>query len=117
MAVRPLRAFKIADTDREQIALQPPSAAAPMSPTVTFILGLCGSGKTWMAGRIRADIRFDEGFLQDESQQKELVESLAAGRDAVVVEIGFCDERNRQRILASLAGLPALRVRWICFEN
>jgi hypothetical protein len=66
-------------------------------PTVTFILGLCGAGKSWLAHRIIAKAMFDEGFL--------------------LVEIAFCQAEARQAILQELDAIPNLHVRWLCIEN
>ena len=59
-------------------------------PTVTFVLGLCGAGKSWLADRIIAKAKFDEGFLlpdRVEENVKALIGTLRDGGDAVVVEM------------------------------
>lgn len=86
-------------------------------PTVTFILGLCGAGKTWVAQRIIAGAMFDEGFLLEPDQRRRLTQVLQAGHDAVVVEIGFCKADAREAILRELSAIPNLHVRWLCIEN
>ncbi len=87
-------------------------------PTVTFILGLCGAGKTWLADRIPANKKFDEGFLMDPVKNtRELARALLAGQDAVVVEIGFCRAAARQAINQVLNQIPNVNIQWICIEN
>ena len=57
--------------------------------TVTFILGLCGAGKTWLADRVVAGARFDEGFTSNPTHHAALIEALPSGQDCVVVEIAY----------------------------
>ena len=87
-------------------------------PTVTFILGLCGSGKTWLAERIIADRTFDEGFICDKTQHVALIDALRSGGDCVVVEIHYCRQSDRNTIVAELrAAVPEVRINWLCIEN
>jgi hypothetical protein len=86
--------------------------------TVTFILGLCGAGKTWLADRIVDGAQFDEGFLNDPSQHAALIETLRSGRDCIVVEIAYCQEAARQQIMQELAvAVPKVTINWLCIEN
>ena len=86
--------------------------------TVTFILGLCGSGKTWLADRIVAARKFDEQFLNDQAQHDALIEALRSGNDGVVVEIAYCREDARQQIVSELTkAVPNVRINWLCIEN
>jgi hypothetical protein len=86
--------------------------------TVTFILGLCGAGKTWLADRIVAGAKFDEGFLNDSTQHAALIAALRSGQDCVVVEIAYCQEAGRQQIVQELAGaIPNATINWLCIEN
>jgi len=89
-------------------------------PTVTFVLGLCGSGKSWLADRIPADIKFHDGFWLAERRSANvaaLIGTLRGGGEAVIVEIAFCWAPARQEILQALFAVPDLSVRWICIEN
>jgi hypothetical protein len=91
-----------------------------MMPSVTFILGLCGSGKSWLANHISADIKFDEGFWLSERRAANvaaLVATLRGGGNALVVEVEFCLEAARQQILEELSVVPGIAVHWICIEN
>lgn len=87
--------------------------------TLTFILGLCGSGKTWLADRIVAARKFDEGFLRDADQHAALFECLRNNQDCVVVEISYCDASYRKQILEKLktANIPGMTITWLCIEN
>lgn len=86
--------------------------------TVTFILGLCGAGKTWLANRIVAGAKFDEGFLNDRTQHDALIADLRSGQDCVVVEIVYCQEEQRQTIRTELtSAVPDVSIRWLCIEN
>ncbi len=85
---------------------------------MTFILGLCGAGKTWLADRTVASAKFDEGFLNDPTQHAALIEALRSGQDCVVVEIAYCQEVARKQIIEELAGaVPNAAIRWLCIEN
>ncbi|MGH2396319.1 MAG: hypothetical protein ACRDFW_04895 [bacterium] len=87
-------------------------------PTVTFILGLCGAGKTWLADRIVAGRKFDEGFLNDRAQHDELIQALRRGEDCVVVEIAYCFAERRRHIVGELTGAVSnLGITWLCIEN
>jgi hypothetical protein len=86
--------------------------------TVMFILGLCGAGKTWLADRIVASAKFDEGFLNDPTQHAALIAALRSGQDCVVVEIAYCQEAVRQQIVQELAAaIPGVTIKWLCIEN
>lgn len=86
--------------------------------TATFILGLCGAGKTHLANRIVADRKFDENFAVEQVQQSALIEALRSGLKCVVIEIGFCVQSNRDLIVALLhREVPGVRINWICIEN
>lgn len=86
--------------------------------TVTFILGLCGAGKTWLADRIIAGAKFDEGFLLDPAQHAALIKALRSGQNCVVVEIAYCQEVARQQIVEEVTrAVPNVTVNWLCIEN
>jgi hypothetical protein len=86
--------------------------------TVTFVLGLSGSGKTWLAERIKAVAKFDESFLGTPEDHQALVGLLKLGKDCVVVDIGYCDQRHRDAIVQEItAAVPDARINWLCIEN
>src|SRR5580698_7665466 len=87
-------------------------------PTVTFILGLCGSGKTYLADRIIASAKFDEGFLDDQAQHDALIAALRSGKDCVVIEIAYCYASARVQILSEIRqALPDVKINWLSIEN
>jgi hypothetical protein len=86
--------------------------------TVTFILGLCGSGKTWLADRIIAAKKFDEGFAIEQPQRNALITELNLGNDCVVVETAYCRETARRQIVGKLTSeVTNLKINWLCIEN
>src|SRR5260370_42545012 len=89
--------------------------------TVTFILGLCGSGKSCLAEQLQKENGvevFDEGFIVTPRMQQELVDKLGNGRDCVVVEIHFCFEDVRKRFVPGLRrDVPEVKIKWTCFKN
>ena len=86
--------------------------------TVTFILGLCGAGKTWLKDRIIAGGKFDEGFLNDPDQHRALISTLLSGEDCVVVEIAYCQQLESEQIVSELtSAVPNVKIRWLCIEN
>lgn len=88
--------------------------------TVTFILGLCGSGKSWLADGIAADIKFHEGFwlpVRRKANLAALATTLRDGGTAIVVDVEFCTAAARQELVQSLSAVPGLTIQWICIEN
>jgi hypothetical protein len=86
--------------------------------TLTFILGLCGAGKTWLADRIVASAKFDGDFLNDPTQHAALITALRSGQDCVVAEIAYCQETYRQQIVQELTmAVPGVMIKWLCIEN
>lgn len=87
-------------------------------PTVTFILGLCGSGKTWLADRIIADEKFDDSFLKDQNKHCALIDALGSGKDCIVIEIAYCCEKEREKIICEVTNaVPNVKINWLCIEN
>jgi len=91
--------------------------------TVTFVLGYCGSGKSFVADQMERNgaRKWDEGFAMEENLPRnlqDLVDTLRAGRDCVVVEIQFCSKENRDTITTLLkAKVPDVKIEWLAFEN
>lgn len=85
---------------------------------VTFILGLCGSGKTFTANKMAGVKKFDEDFIVEEHQQQELFNAQRGGKDCVVIEVNYCWSEFRdpfvQRLLKEV---PGTTIEWIAFEN
>lgn len=85
---------------------------------VIFVLGLCGSGKTWLADHIVATEKFDEDFLNDPKKHADLIKALRSIRDCVVVEIAYCLATYRDQIVSELReAVPQLTIIWLCIEN
>ena len=86
---------------------------------ITFILGLSGSGKTYLSERLKKETGAEifTNLLADESGLTALVESLQDGKDCIVDEVRFCLQAYREQILQSLSQITSLDMRWICYEN
>ena len=86
---------------------------------ITFILGLCGSGKTYLSERLKKETGAEifTNLLADDSGLTALVESLQDGKDCIVDEVRFCLPTYREQILQSLSQIASLDMRWICYEN
>jgi hypothetical protein len=86
---------------------------------ITFILGLSGSGKTYLSERLKKETGAEifTNLLADDSGLTALVESLQDGKDCIVDEVRFCLPAYRAQILQSLSQITGLDMRWICYEN
>ena len=86
---------------------------------ITFILGLSGSGKTYLSERLKKETGAEvfTNLLADESGLTALIESLRDGKDCIVDEVRFCLPAYREQILQSLSQITSLDMRWICYEN
>src|SRR5213594_2640084 len=83
---------------------------------VTFILGLCGSGKTYLAEQLKNETGAEvfENLLSDGSRLPALVECLRDGKDCVVDEVRFCLPAYRNEIVQHLSRIIGLKMRCIC---
>ncbi len=88
-------------------------------PRVTFLFGLCGSGKTHLAQETRrgTGAAFFDGPLGDEAVMVGLRDQLRVGHDCIVEEVTLCTESGRAAMRAALSEFPCLGEEWICFEN
>ena len=86
---------------------------------ITFILGLSGSGKTYLSERLKKETGAEvfTNLLVDDSGLTALIESLRNGKDCIVDEVRFCLPAYREQILQSLSQITDLDMRWICYEN
>ena len=86
---------------------------------ITFILGLSGSGKTYLSDRLKKETgaQVFNNLLADASGLNALIESLRDGKDCIVDEVRFCLPAYREQILQSLSQITSLDMRWICYEN
>ena len=86
---------------------------------LTFILGLSGSGKTYLSERLKKETGAEvfTNLLADESGLTSLIAFLRNGKDCIVDEVRFCLPAYREQILQSLSQITSLDMRWICYEN
>ena len=86
---------------------------------LTFILGLSGSGKTYLSERLKKETGAEvfTNLLADESGLTSLIAFLRDGKDCIVDEVRFCLPAYREQILQSLSQITSLDMRWICYEN
>ncbi len=90
---------------------------------VTFIVGLCASGKSHLLGEMlkkSSSSYKDEGFIGEKFNENYeiLKKSLQNEKDYIIVEIGFYLEQNRKIIIDKLkADVPGVEIIWKCFEN
>ena len=87
---------------------------------LTFLLGLCGSGKTYIAERLatQTGAKLFTDFLQDQNKNFPMVvQNLSIGNDCIIDEWKYSIPRFREKILADLVNVPNLELEWICFEN
>ena len=86
---------------------------------ITFILGLSGSGKTYLSERLKKETgaQVFTNLLADASGPNALIEFLRDGKDCIVDEVRFCLPAYREQILQSLSQITSLDMRWICYEN
>lgn len=88
--------------------------------SVTFIVGLCGSGKSYLGRNFenQGAHRFDEGFLKSKAQHRDLIRRLKCGEQCVVIEIAYCIPKYRTKILNELAReVPGVNIRWFFYAN
>ena len=86
---------------------------------VTFVIGLCGSGKSWLVDQLKYDhpeaVTFES--LIGNNQMGLLRHCLEQGRDCIVEEISFCHSGRRKWIVDFLSQVPELQIEWKAFEN
>ena len=87
--------------------------------TLTFILGLSGSGKTHLSERLKTETGAEvfTNLLADDSGLTALMKSLRDGKDCIIDEVRFCLPAYREQILQSLSQITGLVMRWVCYEN
>jgi hypothetical protein len=88
-------------------------------PQLTFVLGLCGSGKTHLSEQLKKETGAEvfEDILADGSSLPALMRSLREGKDCIVDEVRFCLPTYREQILQYLSPIEGVTTHWICFEN
>jgi hypothetical protein len=88
-------------------------------PKLTFIVGLSGSGKTYLSEHLQRETGAElfANLLADDNGLDFLMEALRHGKECIVDEVRFCLPAYREQIVQSLAQIADLEVRWICYEN
>ena len=93
---------------------------------VTFILGLCASGKTYQAkklAKIETALLIDEGLNPYVNPPfgklyKKLIDSLKKGRNVVAIEIALCDVSIRSKLVSFIeTDASDAEIKWVCIEN
>jgi len=86
---------------------------------VTIILGLCGSGKTYLAEKLTAETgaMLFENLLSDASNFPGVLECLRNGKDCIIDEVQFCIPANQSALTQMFSEFAGLTVKWICYEN
>lgn len=86
---------------------------------VTFLLGLCGSGKTYVCDQLKAQTAAEAFIdLMHNRALPTLIQSLRDGKDCIVEEWLFCVPSWRDRIVGHISSeVPDVQVDFICFEN
>ena len=93
---------------------------------VTFILGLCASGKTYQAkklAKIETALLIDEGLNPYvnppfDKLYKKLIDSLKKGGGVVAIEIALCDVSIRSKLVSLIeTDASDAEIKWVCIEN
>jgi len=98
-------------------------------PRVVVVLGLCGSGKSTRATELESTgfINFDEKATGcpihpdleawPSSRYRDLVQSVAAGRDCVVTDILFLQRAYQEHLIRELSSSrPDVTIEWECYD-
>ena len=87
--------------------------------TCTFIVGLCGSGKTYLSQQLKKATGAEvfENLLADGGNFPALIECLKEGKDCIVDEVRLCLADYRDQIIQYIAQVADVTTRWICYEN
>jgi hypothetical protein len=86
---------------------------------VTFILGLCGSGKTYLSEQLKKQTGADvfENLFENGGGLSALVQCLKEGKDCIIDEVRLCLPAYRDAIMQQLSQITGLETQWICYEN
>ena len=93
--------------------------SSPRMAKVTFLLGLCGSGKTFVCDQLKAKTAVETFIdLMHNRALPNLIQSLRDGKDCIVEEWLFCVPAWRDSIVSHISSeVPHVKVEFICFEN
>jgi hypothetical protein len=86
---------------------------------VTFILGLCGSGKSWLLEKLKYEHPESVTFESLIAKRTEgvLLQCLKEGRDCIVEDINFCNPVARDKIVRFLSRVPGVEIEWKALDN
>jgi adenosyl cobinamide kinase/adenosyl cobinamide phosphate guanylyltransferase len=87
---------------------------------ITFLLGLAGSGKSFLAEKLRKETGAEifEGTEGDEIKKQRMLKHLTNGESCIVEEIAYCLPSMREAIVSNLCSVVSdIEIEWICFEN
>lgn len=86
---------------------------------VTFILGLCGSGKTYLSQKLKEQTGADvfENLFENGSSLSALIQCLKEGKDCIIDEVRLCLPTYQNAIMQHLSQIAGLEAHWICYEN
>jgi hypothetical protein len=89
---------------------------------VTFLLGLAGSGKSFLAEQLKMETGAEifEGIAgsHNSGMLLTMVQHLRDGKNCIVEEIAYCHPHAREKVITYLRSqVPNVKIKWICFEN
>ena len=96
-----------------------------MSGTLTVIIGLCGSGKSWLLNKLHqahpGSMAFDEQMSDHGKpgikRRKEIAKALKAGNDCFVADLFVGKAAKRRTVVRHLRKLvKGLRIVWMFYE-
>ncbi len=91
--------------------------------TITFTIGLCGSGKTFYSERLqqKTGAKIFEGIgkgIVNNKHWPAIINHLNDDKDCIVEEMDFCFQKPRdEAVKYILANAPGTKIEWVCFEN
>ncbi len=90
---------------------------------ITFIIGLCGSGKTHYSEvwRQKTGAKIFEGIgksIGGNTNWSAIINHLNAGEDCIIEEMNFCFQDPRNEIIRYILNKASgTKIEWVCFEN
>lgn len=83
------------------------------------VLGLCGSGKTYLSEKInkKTGAKIFEGVVHHKSLP-EIVKCLHNGENCVIEEIAYCTQEGRTQLTTIIEKeVKGVAIEWVCLEN
>ena len=84
--------------------------------TITFVIGLCGSGKSKVADNLNYRVRIKDGFVDKLEMHQLVIEVLNECNENCVVEDAFLLKKDKQDLILSKlenAGIASNRIIWV----